>query len=98
MPDSRTARLASGAASMVAAICGKVTCEILQVYVEMHGREPLHIDLPFGVDAQQGKAHHMDAEQRLILELPYKPYRSFTEVHIFCSLCQLLAYLDPCSE
>ncbi|CAL5220844.1 g2928 [Coccomyxa viridis] len=56
-----------------------VTVRRDQVYVEMHGREPLHIDLPFGVDAQQGKAHHMDAEQRLILELPYKPYRSFTE-------------------
>ena len=49
--------------------------------MEMHGRDTLRIDLPLGVDARQGTARHMDAEQTLILELPYKSYRSFTEVH-----------------
>ena len=69
-------------------VCGKLTHKLLQVLVEMHERAPLQINLPFGVDARQGRARHVDAEQRLILELPYKSYRSCTQV---CSLCCLIA-------
>lgn len=53
---------------------------LLQVVVKVHGRAPLHIELPFGVDARQGKALYMNSEQMLSLELPYKSYASFTQV------------------
>ncbi len=80
------ARTACAAEGVSHANCRKVIYEILQVLVEMQGREALHIDLPLGVDARQGKARHMDAEQRLILELPFKSYRTFTEVGVFVQL------------
>lgn len=59
---------------------------VLQVFVEIHGSPALQIDLPFGVDARQGKARLLDPEQKLVLDLPYKSYSSFTQVEYDMSL------------
>ena len=67
----------------------------MQVLVEMHGRPPLQVDLPFGVDARQGRAHRVDAEQRLILELPYKSYRSFTQVCLLLYMTAASSFALP---
>lgn len=52
----------------------------LQVLIELPGRPVLDVELPFGVDARQGRAHLLNAGRKLILKLPYKSYRSFTQV------------------
>ena len=53
---------------------------VLQVTIELFGRPDLHIQLPFGVDAGMGTAQQLNEGQTLKLMMPYKSYRSFTQV------------------
>ena len=53
---------------------------VLQVTIELSGRPDLHIQLPFGVDAGMGRAQMLDGGQTLNLMMPFKSYRSFTQV------------------
>ena len=66
---------------------------VLQITIELSGRPDLHIHLPFGVDAGMGTAQVLDKGQTLKLMMPYKSYRSFTQV---CA--HGIAVAPPCTK
>lgn len=47
--------------------------------MKVPGYAALKLSLPFAVDANLGKAELMDEGRQLLLQLPFKPYRSFIE-------------------